>query len=82
MNQITERIKAFNSSKIPEMVRYKYEFMRENNFRFFRGTNHIFYEDLGKDKSFPIRRTHGFAAIFIWKISAHTKVITGRCILI
>ncbi len=53
MNQITERIKAFNSSKIPEMVRYKYEFMRENNFRFFRGTNHIFYEDLGKDKSFP-----------------------------
>lgn len=53
MNQISERIKAFNSSKIPEMIHYKYEFMRENIFRFFRGTNHIFYEDLVKDKSLP-----------------------------
>ncbi len=53
MEQISERIKAFNSSKIPGMIHYKYEFMRENIFRFFRGTNHIFYEDLVKDKSLP-----------------------------
>ena len=53
MERISERIITFNDPMIPEMVRYKYEFMKENIFRFFRGTNHIFYEDLGKDKSFP-----------------------------
>ncbi len=35
------------------MVMKKYEFMKENLFRFYRGTNHIFYEDLSKEKGFP-----------------------------
>ena len=35
------------------MIQFKYEFMKENQFRFFRATNHIFYEDLSRDKGFP-----------------------------
>lgn len=36
------------------MVRLKYEAMAENAFRFYRGTCHIFYEDLsGAKKQFP-----------------------------
>jgi uncharacterized protein (DUF2252 family) len=53
MDSISERIIAFNKKRIPEMVQYKYEFMKENLFRFYRGTNHIFYEDLSKEKAFP-----------------------------
>jgi uncharacterized protein (DUF2252 family) len=53
MDTISERIVTFNQNRIPEMVQYKYEFMKENLFRFYRGTNHIFYEDLHKEKNFP-----------------------------
>ena len=35
------------------MIQYKYEFMKGNLFRFYRGTNHIFYEDLAGEKGFP-----------------------------
>ena len=54
MEKISERIVDFNRNRIPEMVKLKYEFMKENLFRFFRGTNHIFYEDLSKTEGFPI----------------------------
>lgn len=53
MNKGSERIAAFNSSRLPTMVGLKYKFMRENMFRFFRGSCHLFYEDLAKENSFP-----------------------------
>jgi uncharacterized protein (DUF2252 family) len=53
MEIISERIRDFNSDRIPKMVQLKYEFMKENLFRFYRGTNHIFYEDLSGEKGFP-----------------------------
>jgi len=36
------------------MVQLKYEAMRENAFRFFRGTCHLFYEDLSRAKPLPL----------------------------
>jgi uncharacterized protein (DUF2252 family) len=35
------------------MVGMKYKFMRENLFRFFRGSCHLFYEDLATAQGFP-----------------------------
>src|ERR1700761_4412308 len=46
MNEPTKRIIAFNESRIPKMRPLKYRLMLENPFRFFRGTCHLFYEDL------------------------------------
>jgi len=51
MDNLSRRIIDFNQSRIPEMLRLKYEAMAENIFRFFRGTNHIFYEDLKNGNS-------------------------------
>lgn len=53
MKSISSRIIEFNKGRIPEIVQYKYEAMSENIFRFYRGTNHIFYEDLAKGQSLP-----------------------------
>jgi uncharacterized protein (DUF2252 family) len=53
MHEATERIIAFNSDRLPKMVKLKYRLMQENTFRFFRGTCHLFYEDLAKNKDFP-----------------------------
>ena len=53
MSSIPERIKQFNSDRIPEYVQLKYQLMAENAFRFFRGTCHLYYEDLGGNKSLP-----------------------------
>ena len=47
MPTIPERIKQFNSSRLPVYTAMKYQLMAENAFRFFRGTCHLFYEDLG-----------------------------------
>lgn len=46
MPNISERIHQFNSNRDPERLPLKYKAMRENPFRFFRGTCHLFYEDL------------------------------------
>ncbi len=46
MATVIERIVSFNSNRNPEMVMLKYTVMRENSFRFLRGTCHLFYEDL------------------------------------
>lgn len=48
MSTILARIQQFNSNRVPEMVQLKYKFMQEDPFRFFRGTCHLFYEDLVK----------------------------------
>lgn len=53
MHEITEKIVTFNSNRLPKMVGIKYKFMRENMFRFFRGSCHLFYEDLSAQKDFP-----------------------------
>lgn len=53
MSSIPERIKEFNSDRIPEYVQLKYQLMAENAFRFYRGTCHLYYEDLGGSKSLP-----------------------------
>jgi uncharacterized protein (DUF2252 family) len=53
MHDVTRRIIDFNKDRLPRMVRVKYRFMAENMFRFFRGTCHLFYEDLARKRSFP-----------------------------
>lgn len=47
MNDIAHRIRDFNKDRLPVFSALKYQAMAENPFRFFRGTAHLFYEDLG-----------------------------------
>jgi uncharacterized protein (DUF2252 family) len=54
MMKLTERIRLFNQGLLPEMVKLKYEAMAENPFRFYRGTCHLFYEDLAAAKALPL----------------------------
>ena len=51
MKSIAARIKEFNKNRIPDMVELKYKAMADNAFRFYRGTNHLFYEDLINSKT-------------------------------
>jgi uncharacterized protein (DUF2252 family) len=53
MASVFERIKKFNENRLPDMVQLKMKAMAENAFRFFRGTCHLFYEDLSGVKKFP-----------------------------
>ena len=53
MQDITERILKYNSAFKPEFISLKYKLMAENPFRFFRGTCHIFYEDLNLGEPLP-----------------------------
>ncbi|MCU7551693.1 DUF2252 domain-containing protein [Chitinophagaceae bacterium LB-8] len=50
---VSERIKAFNSQLLPNIVQRKYQLMAEDPFRFYRGTNHLFYEDLKASNPLP-----------------------------
>jgi len=54
MPDLFNRIKAFNAGLIPDKVQFKYEAMAENAFRFFRGTCHLFYEDLAAAEPLPL----------------------------
>jgi len=45
---IAERVKQFNSDRIPVYTALKYQMMAGSAFRFFRGSCHLFYEDLSK----------------------------------
>ena len=54
MSKLSERLKAFNRNLMPDMVQLKYEAMTDNAFRFFRGTCHLFYEDLSKTDPLPL----------------------------
>jgi uncharacterized protein (DUF2252 family) len=57
MKKLADRLKGFNSPLIPAMVQLKYKAMLESPFRFFRGTCHLFYEDLIQTKpstDFPL----------------------------
>lgn len=50
---VSHRIRAFHQGLLPEMVTLKYAALTEDLFRFFRGTNHLFYEDLAAERAFP-----------------------------
>ena len=50
MPSLSTRIIEFNKSLSQEMLTHKYEIMAENAFSFYRGTCHLFYEDLYADK--------------------------------
>jgi uncharacterized protein (DUF2252 family) len=52
MPTISARIKKYNAARLPEYTALKYTMMAESSFRFFRGTCHLFYEDL-KPASLP-----------------------------
>lgn len=54
MDKLDKRLKIFNASLLPDMVRLKYEAMAENAFRFFRGSCHLFYEDLAAAEPLPL----------------------------
>ncbi len=49
---IAERVKQFNSDRLPVYTALKYQMMAGSAFRFFRGTCHLFYEDLYKTDAF------------------------------
>ena len=51
MPTVFERIMAYNKDRIPELVKLKYHFISEDIFRFYRGTCHLFYEDLSANSS-------------------------------
>ncbi|MEP7376150.1 MAG: DUF2252 family protein [Chitinophagaceae bacterium] len=53
MGTIEERIKEFNKGFLKEFLPVKYERIAKNEFGFFRGTCHLFYEDLGKKNDLP-----------------------------
>ncbi len=45
MDNIVERVRAFNQSRNPQLIQLKYQAMRADAFAFYRGTCHLFYED-------------------------------------
>ena len=53
MDKIRDRINAFNKGVPLFLLKVKYKRMSENAFRFFRGSCHLFYEDLGRSNSLP-----------------------------
>jgi uncharacterized protein (DUF2252 family) len=53
MSELSDKIKAFDTGLLPDMLQLKYEAMTENAFRYYRGTCRLFYDDLVKVKGFP-----------------------------
>lgn len=47
---VTARIERFNAGREPERLALKYQAMCKSPFSFFRGTAHLFWEDLGARK--------------------------------
>jgi uncharacterized protein (DUF2252 family) len=54
MSGLSERLQKFNTGLLLDMVQLKYEAMTENAFRFYRGTCHLFYEDLAAAAPMPL----------------------------
>jgi uncharacterized protein (DUF2252 family) len=52
MPTVAERIKNFNANRNPEFVQMKFRNMSNNAFSFYRGTCHLFYEDLPTESIF------------------------------
>jgi uncharacterized protein (DUF2252 family) len=53
VSSIAERVKLFNSGRVPAYTAIKYQMMADSAFRFLRGTCHLFYEDLQKSIGLP-----------------------------
>ena len=53
MDNCYKRIELFNEGRIRDMLRVKYNLMEGDAFRFFRGSNHLFYEDLARNNPLP-----------------------------
>ena len=53
MPSIYQRITEFNKGRLPEILQRKYKAMALNVFNFYRGTCHLFYEDLAKAAPLP-----------------------------
>lgn len=53
MSNLYQRLTAFNEPLLPRMVQLKYSLMSGSAFVFFRGTCHLFYEDLAAAKPLP-----------------------------
>ncbi|WP_159471137.1 DUF2252 family protein [Dyadobacter sp. 3J3] len=51
-NNVFTKIKEFNKGRDPFFLALKYDKMMENPFNFFRGTCHLFYQDLSKKFTF------------------------------
>ncbi len=51
---ISLKIKEFNSNRLPEILKKKYKAMRKDKYSFFRGTAHLYFEDLIKESAFSI----------------------------
>jgi uncharacterized protein (DUF2252 family) len=49
---VNKKILEFNKDRIPALLSRKYAAMRSNPFVFFRGTCHLFYDDLAKAPAF------------------------------
>jgi uncharacterized protein (DUF2252 family) len=58
LSSVSQRIEAFHKDLPADGVRQKYRLMVENAYRFFRGTCHLFYEDLHQQSDFPHRSPH------------------------
>ncbi len=54
---IKERIARYNQGRDPEILALKYQVMADNVFSFYRGTCHLFYEDLAKYKDEHLNQT-------------------------
>lgn len=52
MEAIARRIARFNQTRLPDIAQRKYAAMSVDAFRFFRGSAHLFYEDLHKESLF------------------------------
>ena len=51
---LIRRIEKFNEGRDTDLLKLKYEALKESPFRFFRGTCHLYYEDL-PEKSFILK---------------------------
>lgn len=54
MPSVTQRIIEFNEGRLPDMLQWKYKEMALNAFSFYRGTCHLFYEDLSAAAPLPV----------------------------
>src|ERR1700712_206405 len=54
MTGLAERLRDFNDGLLADKLALKYEAMTENAFRFYRGTCHLFYEDLSNAEALPL----------------------------
>jgi len=53
MEKIASKIKKFNEPLLKKQVSLKYKQMNKNLYSFFRGTCHLFYEELSQEKKIP-----------------------------